>query len=72
MKHIDSLPTVAATAFLCVAWTTAGNDKKGMELLAENATMALRLHLYDVSLDIPQSPLDLQDEHVATTAAATA
>ncbi|PVH91248.1 hypothetical protein DM02DRAFT_664202 [Periconia macrospinosa] len=34
--------------------------------------MAQRLHLYDVFIDILPSPLDLQDDDVATAAAATA
>ncbi|KAH7128719.1 hypothetical protein B0J11DRAFT_525585 [Dendryphion nanum] len=72
VKHVDSLTTVAATSLMCMAWTALGNDTIGMVLLAENASMAERLHLYNVLEDAAPSPLDLRDNDMNTAAAATA
>lgn len=55
-----------------MAITTMGNDKIGMKFLAENASMAERLQLYNVPADAPPSPLNLQDADLKTAAAATA
>jgi hypothetical protein len=72
VKDVDCLTTLAATSLMWMATTTLGKDKIGMKLLAKNASMAERLHLYNVPANAPPSPLNLKDDDVKTMAAATA
>jgi len=72
VKDVDCLTTLASISLMCMAWTTFGNDKIGMKLLAESASMAQRLHLYNVPADTSSSPLDLQASNIKIAASATA
>ncbi|PVH99956.1 hypothetical protein DM02DRAFT_563840, partial [Periconia macrospinosa] len=72
VKDVDCLPTVAATSLICMALISLGKDKIGMKFLTENASMAERLHLYNVPTDPPPSPLNLQDDDLKTAAATVA
>ncbi|KAH8725348.1 hypothetical protein GQ44DRAFT_759712 [Phaeosphaeriaceae sp. PMI808] len=72
VRDVDCLQTLASTSLMCMAWTTLGKDKIGMKLLAENASMAERLHLYNVPADAPQRLLYLQDDSMITAVSAAA
>jgi hypothetical protein len=57
---------------MCMASTTLGNDKSGMEFLAESAAMAERLQLYNIQAHVLPHVLSIQDRDIAAATAATA
>ena len=71
-KGVDSLNTLAATTLFFQACFLLGNDVLAKRLLADNAAMASRLQLYNVTPDSPPSPLDLQNENAKAAAASAA
>lgn len=71
-KEFESLNTLAATTLLFQTYFLLGYEILARQLLADNAAMARRLQLYDVTLDSPPSSLDVQDEDVEAAAASAA
>lgn len=73
MKGVDCLTTVAATSIMSIGYATAlGNDRTGLEFMAQGAEMAKRLCLYNVPADAPQSTLDAGYDDSTIAAAAIA